>query len=143
MLSYHSPLSLERDRICWKLGKNGIFASSSLYHALRGVDGGLFPWKSIWCVKAPSRVSFFVWIAAWGRILNCDNLRHGYSMADWCCMCRCSKEVVDDLLLHCRCAYELWSFFFFSLSPGLWDLVGAYREGYGSLIWLEELFWKA
>uniref|UniRef100_A0A2N9FN39 Reverse transcriptase zinc-binding domain-containing protein n=1 Tax=Fagus sylvatica TaxID=28930 RepID=A0A2N9FN39_FAGSY len=87
----------ERDRICWKHGKNGTFASSSLSHALRGADGGLFPWKSIWCVKAPSRVSFFVWTATWGRILNCDNLRHWYSMADWYCMCRCSGEAADHL----------------------------------------------
>ena len=113
LLSSHSPLSLKLDRIRWKLGKNETFASSSFYHALRGANGGLFPWKSIWCVKAPSRVSFFIWTAAWGRILTSDNLRHGYSMADWCCMCRCSREAVDHLLLHCRCAYELWSFFFF------------------------------
>jgi hypothetical protein len=33
-------------------------------------------------------------------------------MADWCCMCRCSGETVDHLLLHCNVAYELWSFMF-------------------------------
>ena len=32
-----------------------------------------FPWKHIWCVKGPKRVSF-VWTAAWGKILTYDNL---------------------------------------------------------------------
>jgi hypothetical protein len=33
-----------------------------------------FPWKSIWKVKVPFRVSFFVWTATLGRILTLDNL---------------------------------------------------------------------
>jgi hypothetical protein len=35
----------------------------------------LFPWKSIWKVKVPVRVSFFAWTAALGWILMVDNLR--------------------------------------------------------------------
>jgi hypothetical protein len=34
-----------------------------------------FPWKSIWRTKAPPRVAFFAWTAAWGKILTVDNLR--------------------------------------------------------------------
>jgi hypothetical protein len=34
-----------------------------------------FPWKSIWRVEVPSRVAFFEWMAALGKILNLDNLR--------------------------------------------------------------------
>ena len=53
--------------------------------------GVTFPWKSIWSVEAPRRVAFFVWAAAWGRILTCDNLmRRGYVIVGWCCMCRCN-----------------------------------------------------
>ena len=29
-----------------------------------------FPWKSIWGVKAPPRVAFFMWTVAWGWILT-------------------------------------------------------------------------
>ena len=42
-------------------------------------------------------------------------MRRGYSMAEWCSMCRCSGEIVDHLLLHCNIAHELWSFIFQSL----------------------------
>jgi hypothetical protein len=32
-----------------------------------------FPWKSIWKVKAPSRVAFFLWMATLRKILTLDN----------------------------------------------------------------------
>ena len=124
LLSTHTPLAREPDRMRWKLCTNGMFSSRSYYHALKGVTGMQFPWKSIWGVKAPKRVSFFVWTAAWGRILTCDNLmRRGYSMAGWYCMCRCSGETGDHLLLHCNIAFELWSFIFQSFGIH-WVLVG-------------------
>nr|XP_023909225.1 DNA repair protein XRCC2 homolog isoform X2 [Quercus suber] len=31
--------------------------------------------KSIWVVKFPHRVAFFVWTAEWGKIIICENLR--------------------------------------------------------------------
>jgi hypothetical protein len=66
--------------------------------------------------KAPQRVCFFVWTAAWDKILTCDKLmRWGYSMATWCWMCGCYGELVDHFLLHCSMAGVLWSFVFRSL----------------------------
>ena len=44
-----------------------------------------------------------------GQILTCDNLRRrGLVMVGWCCLCRCSEEMVDHLLLHCLVAAEIW-----------------------------------
>lgn len=37
-----------------------------------------FPWKSIWGIKAPRRVSFFGWSVTWGKILTYDNLMKFY-----------------------------------------------------------------
>jgi hypothetical protein len=103
------------DGLRWKLCKDGAFASRSFYYALIDKRGVRFPWKSIWRVKAPPRVAFFIWTAAWGRILTCDNLmRRGYTIAGWCCMCRCDGETVDHLLLHCSAAQKLWNFVFVS-----------------------------
>uniref|UniRef100_A0A2N9J2H5 Reverse transcriptase domain-containing protein n=1 Tax=Fagus sylvatica TaxID=28930 RepID=A0A2N9J2H5_FAGSY len=66
----------------WNLRKDGVFDSRSYYVALNARPRGCFPWKSIWAMKAPPRVAFFIWIAAWGRILTYDNLmRKGYTMA--------------------------------------------------------------
>jgi hypothetical protein len=72
-----------------------------------------FPWKSIWGVKAPPRVAFFMWTVAWGWILTCDNLKkRGFVLAGWCCMCKNAEESVDHLLLHCWAARQLWNFVF-------------------------------
>uniref|UniRef100_A0A2N9ESY8 PARP catalytic domain-containing protein n=1 Tax=Fagus sylvatica TaxID=28930 RepID=A0A2N9ESY8_FAGSY len=101
------------DGLRWKPCKDGVFASRSFYYALIDRRGVRFPWKSIWRVRAPPRVAFFVWTATWGRILTCDNLmRRGYTMAGWCCMCCCDGETVDHLLLHCSAAQKLWNFVF-------------------------------
>ena len=51
----------------------------------------------------------FLWIAVHGRIHTLDNLMlRGLSLANWCCMCCCNEESVDNLLLHCPIAHLLW-----------------------------------
>uniref|UniRef100_A0A2N9EUJ9 Reverse transcriptase zinc-binding domain-containing protein n=1 Tax=Fagus sylvatica TaxID=28930 RepID=A0A2N9EUJ9_FAGSY len=98
------------DVMKWKLRQHGRFEVKSFYQALIGQSTTHFPWKAIWKVKAPRRVAFFVWSAAWGKILTCDNLmRRGYSLAGWCCMCRKGWETGDHLLIHCVVATDLWS----------------------------------
>uniref|UniRef100_A0A2N9I4J4 Reverse transcriptase domain-containing protein n=1 Tax=Fagus sylvatica TaxID=28930 RepID=A0A2N9I4J4_FAGSY len=103
------PAGLDPDCVRWKLRHNGEFDVKSFYHALDVKLDIKFPWKAIWRVKAPRRVSFFLWSAAWGRILTCDNLmRRGYIMAGWCCMCRHDGESGNHLLIHCTMASDLW-----------------------------------
>jgi len=115
-LDPHSNRSLSppiegRYKMRWCLGLNGDFDIKSFYGALRGSSSINFPWKSIWGVKAPHRVSFFVWTAAWGKVLTMDYLRKRcFTIMDWCCLCRCNGEKVDHLLLHCGEVSQLWSF---------------------------------
>ena len=95
---------------------NGDFEIRSFYNKLRGSPSIVFPCKGIWRLKAPRRVSFFVWSVAWNRILPSDNLRcRGFDFVDWCIMCHHCGEKVDQLLLHCEKAHRLWSFVFTSL----------------------------
>ena len=99
------------DGLRWKGRKDGVFSSRSFYHLLNERTRMPFPWKGIWAVKAPPRVSFFIWTATWGRILTCDNLmQRGYSMVGRCCLCCADGETVDHLLLHCPYSHVLWSF---------------------------------
>ena len=67
----------------------------------------------IWKPKVPSKVVFFAWTAALGKILMIDNLcvRKLWNL-DWCYMCKCGRELVDHLLLHCPIAIQLWSMVF-------------------------------
>ena len=94
----------------WHLRKNGRFDIRSFYEALRDAPQVVFPWKGIWRTKAPRRVRFFIWLAAWNKILPCDNLsKRGYTLVSWCCMCRRNGETVGHLLIHCSVVTALWS----------------------------------
>ena len=73
-LASNLPSVTDGDRLRWILTKNGDFTIRSYYHKLHGSSSIVFPWKGIWKVKAPWLVSFFVWTAAWDRILMGDNL---------------------------------------------------------------------
>ena len=101
-LESQNPPNEDRDRMRWRFKSNGNFDTQSFYVGLRGSSSTTFPWNSIWGMKAPCQVSFFVWIVAWGKILTGDYLRRrGIPNVDWCCLCQCSEESVDHLLLHC------------------------------------------
>ena len=77
------------DKLVWPLRKSGQFDVRSYYGALQASNRSRFPWKIIWGVKAPRRISFFLWTAACGKILTCDNLmKRGHVLAAWCCMCK-------------------------------------------------------
>ncbi|XP_065627831.1 sphingoid long-chain bases kinase 1 [Quercus suber] len=113
ILGNNTPPMAMGDRLRWKLKPNGDFDVRSYYNKLRDSPSIVFPWKAIWKVKAPRRVSFFVWCVAWNKILTGDNLRlRKLVFVDWCIMCRHCGETVDHLLLHCEMTYRLWSFVF-------------------------------
>jgi hypothetical protein len=79
-----------------------------------------FPWKNIWRVKAPTRVAFFVWSAALGKILTHDNLRkRNVIVIECCCLSKKSGESIDHLLLHCEIARDLWSYILILFGVGL------------------------
>jgi hypothetical protein len=103
------PISVGSNSMHWRPQQHGVFDTKSFYHVIDGTQDIKFPWKAIWRVKAPRRVSFFGWLAAWGKILTCDNLmRRGYTMAGWCSMCRLDGETGSHLMIHCSLASGLW-----------------------------------
>ena len=101
------------DKMCWIPSKRNIFEVKSYYHSLSSPAQAFVPWNSIWRVKAPLRVAFFVWTATIGKILTLDNLRKMNVMVmEWCYMCKHCGESIDHLLLHCEVANEIWNVFF-------------------------------
>jgi hypothetical protein len=58
------------DRLVWNPSKKGLFEVRSYYEVLIRKNGPSFLWKSIWRVKASTRVAFLVWSAALSKILT-------------------------------------------------------------------------
>ncbi|GMP25478.1 hypothetical protein CsSME_00002328 [Camellia sinensis var. sinensis] len=48
----------------------GVFSMSSFYRILCRGGVGESPWRRIWITDVSSKVAFFVWSAAFGRILQ-------------------------------------------------------------------------
>jgi hypothetical protein len=61
---------------------------------LSSLRGSSFPWKSIWKVNVPLKVSFFVWTVALGKP---DNKKRK-KVVEWYCICKSGKSI-DHLLL--------------------------------------------
>jgi hypothetical protein len=79
---------------------------------MAGAVEASFPRKIIYQSRVPSRVAFFVWTAALGKILTIDQHWQHIVVLDWCCMCKGYGESVDHLLLHFPIAHEMWSMLF-------------------------------
>jgi hypothetical protein len=109
-LLYSYNLGSRVDKIWWVPNRKGKFEMRSFDNILISHVSFPFPWKSIWCTKAPQRVAFFVWSAALGKILTLDNLRRkNMFLINRCGM---DEKSIDHLLLHCECAQFLWNAFF-------------------------------
>ena len=103
----------EMDSMRWKHTKSGLFEVRSFYGLLSGRSNTQFPWKNVWKPKIPSKVAFFMWLAAHDKNLTIDNLccrRH--CVVEWCFMCKRGSETGAHLFLHCDYARELWSLVF-------------------------------
>jgi hypothetical protein len=95
----------------WTPSRHG-FAVKSYYTILSSPNSeepGSFPWKSIWKVKAPTHIAFFLWATTVGRILTVDNLkRRGFQLINRYCLCKKDEEIINHLLLHCEFSVDIW-----------------------------------
>uniref|UniRef100_A0A2N9H162 Reverse transcriptase zinc-binding domain-containing protein n=1 Tax=Fagus sylvatica TaxID=28930 RepID=A0A2N9H162_FAGSY len=70
-LLYSIPVSrVSADSICWQPTSRKEFEVKSFYQVLHPPTRPLFPWRSVWKSRVPSKVAFFVWTAVLGKILH-------------------------------------------------------------------------
>ncbi|KAF5464706.1 hypothetical protein F2P56_014761 [Juglans regia] len=99
----------QEDKLQWRINGSKKYTVRAYYKILISQADAHFPWKSIWSSRVPSKVAFFVWTSALGKILTTDNLRkRGCVVMNWCYLCKKDGESVDHLLLHCEVTKVLW-----------------------------------
>ncbi|RVW22247.1 LINE-1 reverse transcriptase-like [Vitis vinifera] len=102
-------ISQEEDLVRWKREGNGVFGAKGAYKSLSGYSIGAFPNRRIWMDKVPTKVSFFAWEAAWGKILTLDKLqKRGWQLPNRCNLCGCEEENANHILLHCTVVKTIW-----------------------------------
>ena len=76
LLYSNMPWSEGPGKMRWSLRSTELFDVQSYYGVLQAPMVIAFQLRGIWCAKTLKRVSFFLWTAAWGKILTNDNLRN-------------------------------------------------------------------
>ncbi|RVW40081.1 putative ribonuclease H protein [Vitis vinifera] len=102
-------ISQEEDSVRMEAGRQRRFWGQGAYRSLSGYSVGAFPNRRIWMDRVPTKVSFFAWEAAWGKILTLDKLqRRGWQLPNRCYLCGCEEENANHILLHCTVVKTIW-----------------------------------
>ena len=99
----------EEDALVWQFTSNGIYSSQSLYRIInfRGIKPILVP--SIWNLKLPPRVHYFLWLVCKNKILTRDNLGKRKKIEDDTCLFCNEKETINHLFFECVVAKQMWT----------------------------------
>ncbi|CAL1358947.1 unnamed protein product [Linum trigynum] len=78
-----------------------------------------FPFKSVWRLKAPSKVNGFAWLLFHNRTLTHDNLkRRGWNIVSRCVLCEANTETASHLFRSCEYSTRIWDRYMTVLSVG-------------------------
>ena len=59
--------------------------------------------------KVPTKIAFFAWEVASGKVLTLDRLqRRGWQLPNRCFLCGCEEEMINHILIHCTVVRGLW-----------------------------------
>lgn len=86
-LELFTGITTSEDSIKWQGNKQGEFSIRSAYKEFNLFNNqiGCWPWKMIWKVKIPYKVSCFTWLLARGKALTQDNLcKRGHHLCSKC-----------------------------------------------------------
>ena len=100
--------SNEEDFLVWQFSSKGIYSVQSLYKIVnfRGIKPVLVP--SIWKIKIPPRVQYFLWLLSKNKLLTRDNLSKRRKVKDPTCLFCAEKETISHLFFYCVVAQYLW-----------------------------------
>jgi hypothetical protein len=102
-------LSSESDTLVWKSEPNGVFSVKSMYAIIN--FRGVVPVHvhSIWKLKLPPKIHFFLWLLVHNKNLTRDNLVKRQSVDDLTCAFCNELETCNHLFFECVVAKAAWS----------------------------------
>ena len=68
-------ITMEKDSVFWKEGRNGQFSVKKVYSLLASPIVAVFPKSNVWVDRVSTKIVFFAWEAAWGKVLTLDRLQ--------------------------------------------------------------------
>ena len=102
-------ITMEEDSVFWKEGRNGQFSVKKAYSLLASPIAAVFPKSNVWVDRVPTKIAFFAWEAAWGKVLTLDKLqKRRWQLPNCCFLCGSDEEMVNHILIHCTVARVLW-----------------------------------
>jgi hypothetical protein len=101
------PLSSTPDRISWKLNRNGIFSTKSVYKFLELPLAGSHN-KWIWRTKIPLKIKIFMWQLCRNALPTRENLRKRNWMGSPLCSFCNQVETCDHLFFACNTSKVVW-----------------------------------
>jgi hypothetical protein len=100
----------EEDSMVWQFSSNGRFNVQSFYKVVnfRGIQPVFI--SSLWDIKIPPRVQYFLWLLSKNKLLTRDNLSKRRKVEDPTCSF-CNEESIQHLFFTCVVAKQLWHVF--------------------------------
>jgi hypothetical protein len=102
-------LSLESDTLVWKFEPNGLFSVKSMYAIInfRGIT--LVHVHSVWKLKLPPKIHFFLWLVVHNKNLTRDNFVKRQSVDDLTCVFYNELETCNHIFFECVVAKAAWN----------------------------------
>ena len=100
--------SEEEDSMIWQFSSKDIYNVQSLYKIInfRGIQPVLV--SSVWDIKIPPRVQYFLWLLSKNKLLTRDNLGKRRKVEDSTCLFCNEQESLNHLFFDCVVAKQLW-----------------------------------
>jgi hypothetical protein len=101
-------VSEEEDALIWSFSSNGVYTSRSLYRVINFRDVRPVYTPSVWALKIPPRVLFFLWLLSKNKTLTRDNLAKRQKVENLMCLFCEEMESCNHIFFECVVAREMW-----------------------------------